>query len=221
MRPSLLRLLTLSLIVFGFAAAPRAYTGDHPKMQLRLAWPDLSGMERLKEIPDLDPMKVAPGEEILLVGGPEQLDRLRALGFDVEVLVEDMEAQYASEREGLRNFGELYTYSEAVAFLDDFHAQYPEITTEKFSIGTTYLGNPIWAMKVSDHPDIDEEEPEVLFDGVHHAREPITVNVLIETIRHLCENYGTDPEATFLVDNREIFFVPVVNVDGYLDRRPE
>jgi len=32
----------------------------------------------------------------------------------------------------------------------------------------------------------------------------------------LCENYGTDSEATYLVDNREIWFFPIVNPDGYV-----
>ena len=31
----------------------------------------------------------------------------------------------------------------------------------------------------------------------------------------LLSNYGKDPEATFLVDNREMYFVPIVNPDGY------
>jgi hypothetical protein len=31
----------------------------------------------------------------------------------------------------------------------------------------------------------------------------------------LIEGYGADPELTYLVDNREIWFVPVVNPDGY------
>ena len=32
----------------------------------------------------------------------------------------------------------------------------------------------------------------------------------------LTDGYGTDPEATFLVNEREIWFVPVVNPDGYV-----
>jgi murein tripeptide amidase MpaA len=32
---------------------------------------------------------------------------------------------------------------------------------------------------------------------------------------YLLENYGTDPEATYLVDNREMYFVPCFNPDGY------
>ena len=110
----------------------------------------------------------------------------------------------------------MYTYSEMITHLDTIHSLYPGITTAKFSIGTSIEGRTIWAMKVSDNPGTDENEPEVGFDGLTHAREPITVNVLIETIYELCENYGTDPELTFLVDNREIFFIPVLNPDGYV-----
>jgi hypothetical protein len=33
---------------------------------------------------------------------------------------------------------------------------------------------------------------------------------------HLLESYGTDPETTYLVNEREMFFVPVVNPDGYV-----
>jgi hypothetical protein len=32
---------------------------------------------------------------------------------------------------------------------------------------------------------------------------------------YLLENYGTDPEATYLLNNREMYFVPCFNPDGY------
>ncbi len=210
------RFCLFALALAFLAVSAGAFTGSYPKMQVRMAWPSEAQFSTLQTIPDLDPMKSVPGEEIILVSNPEQVERLRAMGFDLEVMIEDMEEHYASQRRDAMNFGDLYTYSEMIAYLDEFHAQYPDITTEKFSIGTTIEGNTIWAIKVSDNPGVDEDEPEVLFDALHHAREPITVNVVIETIRTLCENYGTDPEITFLVDNRETFFVPVINVDGYL-----
>lgn len=219
MRGSVTR--TLALALLGCAAllaagSALAWTGDAPKMQVRLEWPTPAQLTTLQAIPDLDPMKVLPGREIVLVSDPEQVARLEALGFELEVQIADMEEHYAREREGYRNFGLLYTYSEMITHLDTIHSLYPEITTAKFSIGTSIEGRTIWAMKVSDNPEIDENEPEVGFDGLTHAREPITVNVLIETIYELCENYGTDPELTFLVDNRETYFIPVLNPDGYV-----
>ncbi len=210
------RYVVLGLVLVLAVGAASAHTGKYPKMQVRLSWPTAEELQILRQVEDLDPVRIDPGNEIILVSTPPQVERLRELGFEPEIQIPDMEEYYASQRDGYRNFGLLYTYSEMVEQLDLLHSQYPEITTEKFSIGTSHEGRELWAMKVSDNPDVDEDEPEVLFDALHHAREPITVNVLVETIRYLCENYGTDPEVTFLVDNREIFFVPVINPDGYV-----
>jgi carboxypeptidase T len=211
---SALLIIALGLLV---PAGVQAYTGESPVMQVRVAWPSADQVTALRALPDLDIMKILPGEEITLVSDADQVEQLRALGLDVTIEIDDLEAYYASQREGYRNFGDLYTYDEMVAYLDEFHAEYPQITTAKYSIGTTHEGRTIWAFKVSDNPELNEpDEPDVAFDGLHHAREPITVNVLVETIRTLCEGYGVDPAITFLVDNRETYFVPVVNVDGYV-----
>ena len=71
------------------------------------------------------------------------------------------------------NLGQFYTYSEMVEFLDSLHTEFPSITTDKDSIGTTWEGRTIWAMKISDSPDLDEEEPEVVGgSGQRGARSP-------------------------------------------------
>ncbi len=216
MRRQLILSMALTAMLLALASGASAYTGSYPKMQVRILWPSTDQLQILRALPDLDPMRVAPGEEMILVSHPEQIERLEALGFHVEVQIADMEEHYAAQRDGYRNFGLLYTYSEMIEHLDQLHADFPDITTEKLSLGTSIEGRDVWAMKVSDNPDVDEDEPEVLFDALHHAREPITVNVLIETIRTLCEGYGTDPELTFLVNSRETWFVPVINPDGYV-----
>ncbi|MEL6704695.1 MAG: M14 family zinc carboxypeptidase, partial [Bacteroidota bacterium] len=38
---------------------------------------------------------------------------------------------------------------------------------------------------------------------------------------YLLENYGSDPEVTYLVDNRRLTFVPVLNPDGYVYNEEE
>ena len=47
-----------------------------------------------------------------------------------------------------------------------------------------------------------------------HAREWGTSLVCLETAERLLRNYATDPETKELVDNLDIFIVPVVNADG-------
>lgn len=152
----------------------------------------------------------------------EGLKLLDQAGVDYQILIDDLETYYASQMLGPTNFGNYYTCDEANAILDSLHDQYPSIISERMimpndSLGdTTWDGNYVWAVKISDNVGTEEDEPEVLYTGIHHAREPISVNICVEWARWLCENYGSDPLATYLVNHREIWIVPIINPDGYL-----
>jgi len=202
-------LLGLALLL---AAAPQARTYEQIRVPVT---PDLD-RSALFFHPDLEFMGDDDGALILL-SYPELTAELRARGFEVEVQIPDLEAYYASRYvPPLRDYGIWHTYAETVDEMNAIHAEFPNLTTAPASIGTTGEGRTIWAMKVSDNPNLQEDEPEVLFDGMHHAREIMTVEVNLHFIRYLCENYGTDPVVTFIVDNRQIWFVPLVNVDGFV-----
>ena len=68
---------------------------------------------------------------------------------------------------------------------------------------------------ISDNPETDEGEPEMRIDAMHHAREPQGMQTTLWFMLFLLENYGSDPLATYLVNEREMYFVPCVNPDGY------
>ena len=68
--------------------------------------------------------------------------------------------------------GGYYTFAEIESVLDQLTAAYPQFVSPKTSIGQTLEGREIWMVKISDNADIDENEPEVRFDAMHHAREP-------------------------------------------------
>ncbi len=108
-----------------------------------------------------------------------------------------------------------YTPDEIIAELDSMYLLFPNLITQKDSIGSSHEGRAIWMLKISDNPDIDEDEPELLYTALHHAREPQSMTTVIYFMYYLLENYGSDPEITYLVDNRELYFVPVINPDGY------
>ncbi|MEL6275591.1 MAG: M14 family metallopeptidase, partial [Bacteroidota bacterium] len=117
----------------------------------------------------------------------------------------------------LGSMGGFYTLAEIVQQLDEMASLYPNLITSKFSIGTTFEGRDIWAVKISDNPGTDESstEAQVYFDALHHAREPASGSTVINFMFYLLENYGTDPQITYLLDNREIHIVACVNPDGY------
>jgi hypothetical protein len=122
----------------------------------------------------------------------------------------------------LGSMGGFYTYSEMVAELDQMATAYPNLITVKAPIkdngGTDYAtieGRPIYWVKISDNPNTDEAEPEMLYDAIHHAREPAAMQQLIYYMWFLLENYATNPEVQGIIDNTELFFIPVLNPDGY------
>jgi predicted transcriptional regulator len=63
---------------------------------------------------------------------------------------------------------------------------------KKFSIGKSYQGRELWAAKISDNVNTDENEPEVMFDSLTHAREHITVEMNLYLLHLLADNYGSN-----------------------------
>ena len=101
----------------------------------------------------------------------EELAALRADGFTLDVVNHDWYATYAAGAQ-VPNGG-FRSYSQCNELMDSIHTAHPSITTDKITLGISNDGNVIWGMKISDNPSVDEAEPEVLFTGMHHAREPI------------------------------------------------
>lgn len=106
-----------------------------------------------------------------------------------------------------------HNYQELTQEIDQVVAQYPEIA-QKFSIGKSYEGRDLWAVKISDDVNVDENEPEVLYVGLHHAREHLTVEMTLYLLHQFTEGYGVDTRITNLVNQREIYIVFNINPDG-------
>jgi len=163
-------------------------------------------------------------------------------GYSFEVLIPDVATYYVEQNEpgalrdegGLReqcvpaptvpipqNFalgsmGGFYTWQEMLDILDAMYAAYPDLITAKESIGESLEGRPIHFVRMSNNPTVDQDKPEVFYNALHHSREPASLSQLILYMWHLLENYGSDAEATYLLDNMELYFVPCINPDGYV-----
>lgn len=172
----------------------------------------------------------------LFVSG-EELNKINNLPLKTEILIENWQQHFNNRSQvndselriqrslsknkfnvsgfGFGSHAGFYTVEEVYNKLDSMRLKYPSLITSKVQIGTTVQGRPIYAVKISDSPDMDEEEPEVFYNSMIHAREPQGMMVLMYFMYYLLENYSIDPEVTYLVNNRELYFVPVINVDGY------
>ena len=130
----------------------------------------------------------------------------------------------------LGSMGGYLTYQEMLDQLDLMKSLYPDLITTKENISDFITegqpdnsttppigGNGIKWVKISDNPsNSSENEPQILYTAIHHAREPNSLSQLIFYMWYLLENYDEDNEIKSIVDNTELFFVPVINPDGYL-----
>ncbi len=115
----------------------------------------------------------------------------------------------------LGSMGGYLTVAQADSHINAMIKNYPTIISKKDTIGTSLQGRVIYAFKVSDNPNIDENEPEVLYTALHHAREPMSLMQMIYYLYYVLENYGKSGEITNIVNNSEMYFVPFINPDGY------
>ena len=84
-----------------------------------------------------------------------------------------------------------HSYTEMAADVAAVAAAHPDIV-QRFSIGKSYQGRDIWAVKISDNVGVDEPEPEVLFDGATHSDEHMGVEMTLHILHWLVDGYGTD-----------------------------
>ena len=116
------------------------------------------------------------------------------------------------------SMGGYLTYDELLVTLDDMVALYPNLISTKAPIGNilTHENRPIYWLRLSDNPNVEEAEPEVLYTALHHAREPNSLSQMVFYLWYLLENYDSNPEVKYLVDNTAMYFIPCINPDGYI-----
>jgi len=118
----------------------------------------------------------------------------------------------------LGSVGGYHSYGEVIAILNKINEDHPQLTRLS-TLGQSYEGRDIIALKISDNVMLDESdhEPAAYYDALTHAREPLSMMSTLYYIHWLLENYNDPNEvAKFYVDNRELYFVLVVNPDGYV-----
>ncbi|MFO7650615.1 MAG: M14 family zinc carboxypeptidase [bacterium] len=162
------------------------------------------------------------GRYFLVIDADEPtLGRLRASGAEVEVTWPDIRDKFRAmtgcdpDDGSFRDFGYFFNYWELADTLRRLAALHPGIVRLDSSM-RSHQGRALWCIKISDNPGAEEGEPQVFFNGATHAREPLGTHTCVAFASALCAGYGTDSLVTWLVNNREVYIVPVMNPDGYV-----
>ena len=159
-----------------------------------------------------DAVRARAPSGITVVGGPPAVERItlgELVGWaDGRLAVPSAGPTYPGYDARYHDYGEMLTYIRAAEIA------YPDIV-QVLSIGKSHGGRDIWAAKISDNVAVDEDEPEVLLDALHHAREHLTVEQALYLLKALSTGYAWSPTIRQLVDEREVWIVFALNPDGW------
>jgi hypothetical protein len=94
-----------------------------------------------------------------------------------------------------------------------FAGNYPSIC-KLDTIGTSINGKLIYALKISDNVNDDEDQPEVFYSSTIHGDETGGFVLMLRLADYLLKNYNLSSRVKNLVDNLEIWINPLANPDG-------
>ncbi|MCC6650245.1 MAG: hypothetical protein IT348_03755 [Candidatus Eisenbacteria bacterium] len=118
---------------------------------------------------------------------------------------------------GQGSFGGFWTLAEIKMKLDEMVANDPHgVVADKLdTLGYSGQNRPIWGLKLGKAVIGPDTRPVAFYNALTHAREPGGMHALFLFADSLLSRYAVDPEAKYLLDERQIYLVPCVNPDGY------
>jgi murein tripeptide amidase MpaA len=116
--------------------------------------------------------------------------------------------------DGTIDWNRYYTHDETNAIMRELERRYPQLIRVR-TIGESYLGAPLTLAEVTNRATGEPEtKPALYLDGGIHAQELTASSVALYVLAHLVQQYGTDPQATALLDTRTFYIRPKFNPDG-------
>ncbi len=108
-----------------------------------------------------------------------------------------------------------HSYDQITAKLGELEKRYPN-RCQRISLGKTYEGRDIWALKVTENIKEDSShKPGLVITGLHHAREWMSTEVTAYSAEKMLEGAANGDERMLQrLAEGEYWFVPVVSPDG-------
>jgi hypothetical protein len=150
--------------------------------------------------------------------------RLLELGFRVEI-DQELTQRYRSPPQALRGqvngipgFPCYRTVEETYASAQAIATEHPDLATwtdigDSWEKKTGIGGYDLMVLKLSNSA-VPGPKPRFFVMSAIHAREYATAELMTRFAEYLISNYGTDADATWLLDDHEIHFVLQANPDG-------
>ena len=113
----------------------------------------------------------------------------------------------------MQNWDRYPTYDVYVEMMQQFANDYPELT-QLDTIGFSQQNRLVLALKITDNPQIKENEPKFFYSGQMHGDELVGQIMMLRLIDYLLSHYNSNTQIQNLINNIEIWINPLSNPDG-------
>jgi hypothetical protein len=215
------RLLLLPILAVALAASGTITADDDA--YVRLTAPDRAALDHLTRLVSIDRVE---RDQVFAYASGAQMERLEALGIPFVVLPapglgEEVRTGLAA-RAKAGQWDAYPTWGEYVALMEGFATARPDLC-RLVDLGPTanqVRPHRLLALRISDHPDLEEDEPAVLLTSSVHGDEVVGYVLLLRLVDELLTHHdpsSSDPydqRITRLVDSLELWVNPLANPDG-------
>lgn len=223
MRSSRVIILLLCLAFFQ-PLAVQASDGETSQV-VRIFFPDETALNR--EAPLLDVWEVDRQANTLLAAvTPAQYTRLQAAGYRLEVdtsrsrMLFQQNTALPAQPSGIPGYPCYRTVEETYTSLAALAQVYPTLAQVK-DIGDSWnkinsggkKGYDLLVLRLTNQ-NITGSKPVMFLIAAIHAREYATAETALRFGENLLQQYGTNPDITWLLNNFEVHILPQANPDG-------
>jgi hypothetical protein len=176
--------------------------------------------EQLAKIGDRFEIAHRVGERYHVVVPRSQDASFRELaGSTARLLESDISAALRAELQSYRSNRlsdqpRYHNLSEVHLWMQNLEGAFPKLA-KAIRYGTSAEGRALVALRVTGDATGPENKPALMITAATHGDEVITTEVLMEIVNHLINGYGTDPRLSKIVNDHDLYFIPVVNADGF------
>ncbi len=202
-----------------FATAAEIGAKRRTTVTIEITIGDRSEIARLTRLLSIDDVR---GLDVRAFATPEQLEALTAGGWSWRLAPQEKQAGEPGmcaegwEDNPERGWDCYPSYQQYEAVMQRFATEHPELCTLVDLGPSSNLVRPhrLLAVVVSDHPERDEDEPEVLLTSTIHGDETTGFILLLRLVDTLLSGYESNQAIRELVDATEIWINPLANPDG-------
>ncbi|XP_067107358.1 carboxypeptidase B isoform X2 [Osmerus mordax] len=143
---------------------------------------------------------------------------LQQSGMEHEVMIEDLQATIDAQMDNKdisprsHSYTKYNTLDDVEAWISSISSSNPDLVSKQV-IGNSYEGRPMTLLKIGKKSS--SSKPSIFLDCGIHAREWISPAFCQWFVKEALSTYGSDTQMTSLLNQMDVFVLPVFNIDGY------